>query len=75
MSRISYAIAAVVLTVTLAGCGGAAPDDGHVEFHGTTSPVIDGFKDNMSKDLKGKTYLKKPKEPEKKAAAATPAEK
>ena len=70
MSRVSYAIAAIVLTVTLAGCGGATPEDGHVEFNAPPpSDAIKGFTENMSKDMKDKTYLKKPKEPEKQSRA------
>ncbi len=59
MRRTISAIAGVILSMTVAGCGDSSPESGPVPFKATTSPAIDALRENMSKAAKDGTYTKK----------------
>jgi predicted small lipoprotein YifL len=73
MRQIFRSIPGVVLTLSLAGCGESQPESGPVPFKATTSPAIDGLKENMANAAKGSTYTKKPTDVTKTDAKAAPA--
>jgi hypothetical protein len=57
--RVCLGIAELVLAVTLAGCGDAAPPAGPVEFKGSSSDAINKFRDKMSENVKTKAIYQK----------------